>query len=235
MELLDQTLPSPAANLACDEALLERCEQTGAETLRFWESTELFVVVGFSNAVAREVRADACRQAGVGIYRRASGGGAVLQGPGCLNYALALRADRPGLETIPGANAAIMERNCATLNALLPQPAVVCGHTDLALRGHKFSGNAQRRQRRALLFHGTFLLNFDLELMERFLAQPSREPAYREGRPHHGFVANLGLPAAVVKEALRQAWEARTASSAAPEWQTLAEEKYSQPHWNLKF
>src|SRR5204863_6569004 len=111
--------------------------------------------------------------------RRCSGGGAVLQGPGCLNYSLVLRLDsHPALHTVTGTNRFVMERNRAALESFLirgtpPQEALfsksdignwkseiaVRGHTDLALGDHKFSGNAQRRRRRAVLFHGTFLLN----------------------------------------------------------------------------
>ena len=43
MKLLDLTLPSPAENLACDEALLDWCENgEGEEVLRFWESARTF-------------------------------------------------------------------------------------------------------------------------------------------------------------------------------------------------
>ena len=38
MKLLDLTLPSPAENLTCDEALLDASEENGREEiLRFWE------------------------------------------------------------------------------------------------------------------------------------------------------------------------------------------------------
>ena len=38
MQLLDLTFPTPEENLACDEALLEMCEQGyDREILRFWE------------------------------------------------------------------------------------------------------------------------------------------------------------------------------------------------------
>ena len=61
MKLLDLTLPSPAENLACDEALLDACEESGGdEILRFWEARETFVVVGYANKVATEVNLDAC-------------------------------------------------------------------------------------------------------------------------------------------------------------------------------
>jgi lipoate-protein ligase A len=236
MQLLDLTLDSPAANLACDEALLDACDgQTGGEVLRFWEPEEYFVVVGYANEVAREVNVAACRQAGIGLFRRCSGGGTVLQGPGCLNYSLIVKTNgHPSLKTITGANRHIMARNRDALARALGRPVEVQGFTDLTVGGLKFSGNAQRRKRHALLFHGTFLLRFDLGLMEKFLPFPSRQPDYRKGRPHGRFVANLGAPASVIKNALRQAWAAHTPLATAPDCRKLIAEKYSQDAWNLR-
>src|ERR1019366_4870445 len=94
---LDLTLPTPAENLACDEALLDACEAgRHPPVLRFWESPEHFVVVGYSNPVATEVNVEACQAAGVPILRRCTGGGTVVQGPGCLNYALILPIEMEG-------------------------------------------------------------------------------------------------------------------------------------------
>jgi lipoate-protein ligase A len=236
MQHLDLTLDSPAANLACDEALLDACDdQTGGEVLRFWEPEQCFVVVGYSNDVAREVNVAACHQAGIGILRRCSGGGTVLQGPGCLNYCLIVKTDgHPSLKTITGANRHIMARHRDALARALGQPVEVQGFTDLTIGGLKFSGNAQRRKRHALVFHGTFLLRFDLGLMERFLPVPSRQPDYRKGRPHDRFLTNLGAPAAVIKSALREAWAAHVPLVAAPDCRKLIAEKYSQDGWNLR-
>ncbi len=237
MKHLDLTLASPAANLACDEALLDACEDgSGAEVLRFWQPEQCFVVAGYSNEVTREVNVPACRQAGVGIFRRCSGGGTVLQGPGCLNYSLVLRIDgHPALDSITGANRLIMERQRAALAGLLRRPVEVKGCTDLAVGGLKFSGNAQRRKRHALLFHGTFLLHFDLSLMDRFLQMPSREPDYRAGRAHDRFLMNLDVAASALQEALREAWGAHTLLADVPDCQRLIEEKYARDDWNLKF
>ncbi|MCU0785114.1 MAG: lipoate--protein ligase family protein, partial [Verrucomicrobia bacterium] len=112
MRFLDLTLPTPAGNLACDEALLDWCEAGGdGEVLRFWESPGHFVVVGYANKVATEVNAAACEAREIPVLRRCSGGGTVVQGPGCLNYALILRitADGP-TRNISAANQFIMER-----------------------------------------------------------------------------------------------------------------------------
>src|SRR5689334_4783234 len=94
MKLLDLTLPTPEENLACDEALLDRCDEgVGPAVLRFWQPQQYFVVVGYSNRVEREVNQEVCQARGIPILRRCSGGGAVLQGAGCLNYSLILRID----------------------------------------------------------------------------------------------------------------------------------------------
>ncbi|MCX6905546.1 MAG: lipoate--protein ligase family protein, partial [Verrucomicrobia bacterium] len=191
MKLLDLTLATPAENLACDEVLLDWCEQGGGEVLRFWEPAEYFVVAGHGNRLATEVNQAACHRRAIPIYRRCSGGGTVLQGPGCLNYSLVLHIPETGpLAAIRGANQFVMERNRAAVEAAVGEEVQILGHTDLTMGGRKFSGNAQRRHRRALLFHGAFLHRFDLGLMGDLLAFPSMPPAYRQGRRHDEFLMN---------------------------------------------
>lgn len=48
MRYLDLTLPTPAENLALDEALLEEAENAAKplETLRFWEPPQNMAIVG---------------------------------------------------------------------------------------------------------------------------------------------------------------------------------------------
>jgi lipoate-protein ligase A len=236
---LDLTLPTPAENLACDEALLEERVGRGPGgegVLRFWESAVPFVVLGFGNRVAEEVELEACRAAGVPVLRRCSGGGTVLQGPGCLSYSLVLPIDEAGpLSTITGANRFIMDRQARALSGALGEPVTVEGHTDLALGGRKISGNAQRRRRDWLLFHGTFLLGMDSALIAACLRPPPRQPEYRAGRSHEAFVTRLPLSTAVVKEALRRAWGATTASVACPAdlMGALVTERYGRAEWNL--
>src|SRR5258706_6702590 len=112
MKVLDLTLPTPAENLACDEALLDAAESGEAgEVLRFWESPEYFVVVGYANKLTTEVNVAACETRRIPILRRCSGGGTVVQGPGCLNYALVLRINEDGpTRSIIAANQFIVER-----------------------------------------------------------------------------------------------------------------------------
>src|SRR5437867_1956301 len=112
MKCLDHTDFTPEENLACDEALLEHCEAGRCEgVLRFWEPAGHFVVVGYGNSVRSEVRAEVCGALGIPILRRCTGGGAVVQGPGCLSYALALPYSAHGpMATVTQTNGYIMNR-----------------------------------------------------------------------------------------------------------------------------
>ncbi len=200
-------LPPPQL-LALDEAALDHVEEHGGPGLLwFWESDHPWIVVGYGQTIAREVHVEICARDGVEIYRRCSGGGTVVQGPGCLNYGLALPMEvYPELGSIPGANRWIMERQRRALATLLSGNVSVEGHTDLAVGGRKFSGNAQRRKRRALLFHGTFLRQFDLSCIARWLAFPSAQPGYRSSRDHLEFVTNCGLEVEPIRDALGREW-----------------------------
>ena len=237
MNVLDLTMPTPAENLALDEAMLDSAESgQGGEMLRFWESPRPFVVVGYANKIDLEVNRSACCAAGVPIYRRCSGGGTVVQGPGCLNYSLVLEiAKWPLLATIPQTNTFIMERQAAALRTLGIGDVQVEGHTDLAVNGVKFSGNAQRRKRDYVLFHGTFLLNFDLGLISTLLTMPSKEPEYRAGRTHDKFVQNLGASEARVKDVIRSAWNASDNKTKPPVISIELLAKYNSAEWNFKF
>jgi lipoate-protein ligase A len=166
----------------------------------------------------------------------------VVQGPGCLNYTLVLRitADGP-LHNIGVANQFIMRQNCAAIATLNAQPSTlnvaIRVHTDLAIGERKFSGNSQRRRKHFLLFHGTFLLKFDLALVSELLPMPSKQPDYREHRPHTEFLTNLNVPANEVKAALRQTWKAEELLKNPPleKIAALARDKYATREWNLKF
>lgn len=237
MKFLDYTAPDPAANLALDEALLEHGEATGDESLRLWESPVPFVVLGAGSVATREVQVENCARLKVEVLRRCSGGGTVVQGPGCLNYNLVLDMEtRDGMGTIDSTNRYVLSyvldavRNCGANDANL------CGISDLASGGVKFSGNAQRRRKRFVLFHGTILYGFDLGLIATLLQEPEKQPDYRAKRPHSAFVQNLACDVEELKGALRRAWEANEDMPHPPVGRALelVQEKYSQHDWNWR-
>ncbi len=207
MHLNTDTHADPAANVALDEALLERAD---GEYLRLWESPTPVVVVGRSAPIEREVDAAACAAANVPVVRRPSGGQTVLIGPGCLMYAVVLDlALRPELAAIDRAHQFVLGRMLAALRTLEPN-IEIAGTSDLVLTGdppRKFSGNALRLKRTHLLYHGTLLYDFDLDLVERLLKPPVRQPAYRAERTHREFLTNFPASRSEIEAAINRGWE----------------------------
>jgi len=239
MEFLDLSFPTPEHNLACDQALLQMCEQERSDRalLRLWEAPCHFVVLGYTNRLRSEVNLEACTRRGIPILRRSSGGGAVLQGPGCLNYSLILPmgAGSP-LASITGTSSFVLRRHGMVLERLLGEPVEPRGQSDLAIGDRKCSGNAQRRLQCYLLFHGTILLDLDFFVLEQCLPLPSSQPDYRRGRSHAAFLKNLHLPPERVGRALRDAWDAHRAAERVPHRmiETLARERYSLREWTFR-
>ena len=234
MQYLDLTLPSLAENLALDEALLLSAEVgESSEVLRFWEWPKPAVILGAGGRLAEDVNEAACLADRTSILRRASGGGTVLLGTGCLLFSLVLAYERsPVLREVRSSYRYILGRVGAALDGLVPEVGQA-GTSDLAVRGLKFSGNAQQRKRRFLLHHGTLLYHFDLASVQRYLHLPRRQPDYRRGRDHGAFLMNLPAEAGELKARLRTAWEASEAAGPWPrhEVRRLVEEKYLQRAW----
>jgi lipoate-protein ligase A len=141
------------------------------------------------------------------------------------------------LASISATNDWVLGRHQQALTSVLRAPVQKQGHTDLAIAGLKFCGNAQRRHQRFLLFHGSFLLHLDIDLVQRALPFPSKQPDYRANRSHTDFLMNLIVPSSLIKEALTKAWQAETPLSTVPLEQItrLAEEKYRADRWNFRF
>jgi len=103
-----------------------------------------------------------------------------------------------------------MVRQAVALNRLAGGTVVIRGHTDLALIEssfeRKFSGNAQRRTRRALLFHGTILYGMNLDLVGQLLPLPQDRPQYRGSRSHADFITNLPVSPESIRAALMEEW-----------------------------
>jgi lipoate---protein ligase len=240
IQLISPTFLTPEENLACDEAMLDFAEESSHPGfLRFFESPRYFVVLGYGKKIAEEVFENACRARDIPVLRRCSGGGTVLQGPGCLNFCLVLPTDSlSGLDTITGANRLIMERHRACFERILNTQVEVQGISDLTISGVKFSGNAQRRKKRCLLFHGSFLLNLDLEFVSEVLRPPIHQPVYRAHREHRAFLRNIAVSSESILRALVDSWNAehaKTPHNIEDLTAQLVKTKYSTADWNRKF
>jgi len=188
VEILFQSAPSVAENLAIDNDLARFAGETRQCRLRFWWGGPPAVVMGSSERPEQVVDAAACARLGVDVLKRSTGGGSVLQTKDVLNYSLATPAP-VSLDPRPGFRQGI-DLVCAILAAF----GVVGrqeGTSDVAVGDRKISGNAQARRWKAVLVHGTLLIDFDHDLADAVLKHPPREPAYRRSRSHRDFLVTL--------------------------------------------
>lgn len=237
MQLYEYSNPEPAFNLALEEVLLDQVERGELpSTLRFWESPVPFVVLGTSQCLAAEVHEDHCEADGVPIMRRCSAGGCVLQGAGCLNFALYLAlADYPDAASLHGSYQYILDRICDAL-ATLGVAAERAGISDIATGGRKVSGNAQRRRRNAILHHGTLLYAPNVAAIARYLREPRERPDYRGNRTHQDFIAPLPADPQALPRCIAEAFGCEQPAAVVNDEslaaaEQLAGEKYRQYAW----
>jgi lipoate---protein ligase len=196
---------TPEENIFFDDVLLETAERgEGDETLRFWESPVYFIALGRICKEHDDVDLERAQSERIPIVRRSSGGGTVIQGPGCLNFSFILQKSRAKeLIQITTSYQYILTR---VVNALR-QCGVNAGFfpvSDIALLEDqkKISGNAQRRGRHFILHHGTLLYHFDIPLAGRYLKFPKSVPAYRSNRSHENFITNVSCDVSGFQDAL---------------------------------
>ena len=206
-----ETLPTPEANLAFDEALVEVADRRSLDThdsdlhsngnldqevLRLWELPSPCVVLGRASKWSEEVNSSACESDNIPVLRRASGGASIVAGPGCLMYSVLISyRKRPSWRGLDVAHQQVMNRIRDavqnTANAFrLPLQVDIQGTCDLTIDGRKFSGNALRCKRNWMIYHGTILVGMPLEWLTKYLLEPPRQPSYREKRSHDTFVSN---------------------------------------------
>ncbi len=145
----------PAFGLALDEALLAMSDKRS--TLRLWRN-KLSVIIGRSQHLHDEVHEDRCKEAGIPVYRRCSGGGTVLHYPGNLNISLIVNGAWSGRSV----NEVDAVCSCAIAGAVerLGVPCR-CARNALLTPGgsRKLSGSAQAVRGQRRLYHATLLLS----------------------------------------------------------------------------
>ena len=209
MLLKDISLPTPQENILYDNVLLELAEHAEAgEALRFWESQELFIVLGRIGNPDVDLRVEKVLADRIPVLRRSSGGGTVMQGKGCLNYTLVLSKERPEIPDLRRSYQFILGHVVAALKNL-DIDAVCRPLSDIALakNNKKISGNAQKRSKRFILHHGTLLYQFDLKKIADYLTMPKDVPQYRQSRSHQDFVANLSISAEDLKKEIAKIFQ----------------------------
>ncbi|MCX8063976.1 MAG: lipoate--protein ligase family protein [Candidatus Hydrogenedentes bacterium] len=242
MKVLYQSFISPEANIACEEYFFRKLsrEMLDEEILRIWESPIHFVAIGNSQKVEESVYIESCERNNIKIIRRCSAGGAVLQGPGCLNFSLYYNlAKHPEVRNIQNSYSYILSKIVSVIFEQFNLLTEIKGIYDLVYKNRKVGGNAQRRNSQILLHHGTLLWDVDYELMEKTLKMPVEQPEYRMNRTHREFVGILPFTKEQLVEIIVEAFcndftPFEITEEEISEINDLAEEKYSKLDWNFR-
>ena len=207
MMVRDISFPTAMENILYDKMLLESAEAgLSGEAIRFWEAEKFFIVLGKISKLQEDVNIEAARKDNIEIVRRISGGGTVIQGPGCLNYSFIFSYQRnPLFKDIRKSYSIILNKICDSLKNLDIE-ARFEPISDITFYGKKFSGNAQSRKKRYMLHHGTILYDFPLKMVERYLKIPKEQPQYRKGRAHGDFLTNIKADPREIKDKIAQAF-----------------------------
>ncbi len=152
-------------NMAIDQAILEQVSKgLSPPTIRFYRWNPSSVSIGRFQSMNDEVNVDRCREMGIPLVRRITGGGAVYHDhDGELTYSVIAPQEMfpAGIResysvicgwVILGLRALGLDARFAPIN-------------DIAVNGKKISGNAQTRKEGILLQHGTILFSLDVQRM----------------------------------------------------------------------
>lgn len=126
---------------------------------------EACVVLGKFLEAGEETYPRRAQESGIPILWRASGGGAVLQDPGNINYSIYLRHETVPLQVEESLK--LLSFPATALLETLGLPREWVPPNNIFVAGRKISGSAQARSGGRLLHHGALLVDCDLAMMHR--------------------------------------------------------------------
>jgi lipoate---protein ligase len=172
-----------------DADLLESVKAGEIWAYRSWEAQEVVVVLGRGNTTEKEVYEERCKADNIPIVRRRGGGGTVVLSPGVLVLSLVTHVKQRYhfQEYFWQLNEYIIEALTRAGLAELEQRGI----SDICLRQRKILGSSMYRSKDILFYTASLMVSNDLQLLDRYLRHPSKEPDYRQGRSHRDFVTTI--------------------------------------------
>lgn len=166
MLALNSEFDSPPHNIALEEALRTSSTNPSGYLLTYINTTS--VIIGRNQNPDHEVAGKESLGQLVPVFRRTSGGGAVYHDTGNLNWTFII----PGNLDDRAALLAIVVEVLRSKGI----PASSGSRGEIMAGGYKIGGTASAAGKGILMFHGTILINADLDLLVQVLA--AHHPAY---------------------------------------------------------
>ena len=179
----------PAVPYDLDDEMIARTRDDCQPRVRVYEPPGFAVVIGRGGHQDLELNKANIAADGVPLYRRPGGGCSVVLDPGNLIVSVALPLE--GIGGIKTAFASISDWLITALRACGVPGVTQRGISDLAIADRKIGGSCIYRTRGLVYYSTTLLLDPNLDLVDRYLLYPPREPDYRQGRSHRKFMGSL--------------------------------------------
>ena len=148
------------------------------------------VIIGRNQILETEVNLPFCKEHGINIVRRKSGGGCVYADMG--NIMVSYITPQKGVDTV---FKSFLEQYAGVLRSL-GLPAVCTAHNDILVEGAKVSGNAFFSLPHGSIVHGTLLHSVDFDMLSKAIT-PTVEKLAKHGiqsvRQRVANLTDLGL------------------------------------------
>ena len=186
--VLDRLAVLGGAFMRIDELVFKEASEN--LFLTCWVPETTTVVLGRSNDAEKECHTKLCDQEGVEILKRAGGGGTVVLHSGCVVVSFGAWMHQPFkndvyFSLINQSISTAIQKKYGSLDIRER------GISDLAIGDKKIAGTSLFRSKGYLLYQASILVDSRVEMIERLLKHPSKEPDYRQGKTHRDFVAGL--------------------------------------------
>lgn len=222
----------PELNLALEEILLTTNHD---DVFMLWQNSPS-VIIGRNQNAHCEVDREYIQDHDIKVIRRISGGGAVYHDWGNLNFSFITSARKPIQDCIRPLLESLIEFNL---------PALWSGRNDIVIYGKKISGTAQCLMNNRRLFHGSILINSNLDMFDCILTPPTEKLARHCVNSVRSRIGNIldflnGFYTApeftlALKQKLMKYFDQPYCSEISTlEWDVavkLAEHKYRRPEW----
>ncbi|RJR51794.1 MAG: hypothetical protein C4576_03355 [Desulfobacteraceae bacterium] len=165
---------STAEGLAIDDTLPQSvADHKGIPILHLYTFVPS-VIVGKYQDIEAALRLERCKARGIEFNRRSTGGGTVIMGPEIVALGLGINVDYPGLRN--SGVSGVFQSMGEVLSKALDRIGVSSrfrAKNDLEVDGKKIAGlSAAAETGKSLLFHTSFLVDFDVELMTDIMNTP---------------------------------------------------------------
>lgn len=154
-------------NLATEQYLMNSGQMTPPFMLFYIEDN--CIIVGRNQNTLEEINADFCKEHGITITRRLSGGGAMFQDMGNLCFSFVVPAD----EVRFGNFKDLVQPVVNALHEMGATGAEVTGRNDIVIDGKKFSGNAMYTRNGKTFSHGTLMYDVNTDMVADALHVPA--------------------------------------------------------------